>query len=281
MAKEAKKNLVNKLRSKYRLVILDDSNFEEKLSIRLSRLNVFVVLGFGSLFLIAGTILLIAFTPLREYIPGYSSTELKRMSLRTAMTLDSLETQINYMDRYLINLKRVLNDEIAPDSVFTYAEESEPVLVGDLGISKNDSLLRAQVEAEELYNLNIVFERDQLSAFAFFRPVNGRISRAFSPENKHLDIQIETLGAEAVKACLSGTILITEFTGNGYLMMIQHESNLISVYKNVNSTLKKPGDLVRSGEVIGLLANKSGQDIFAFELWHQGNPVNPLNFINY
>ncbi len=280
MATEVKKKFSSKLRSKYRLVILDDSNFEEKLSLRLSRLNVFVVVGFGSLYIIAATIVLIALTPLREYIPGYSSTEVKRTSINTALKLDSLEEQFVYLDRYLHNLKRVLNDELEPDSVYTNIG-SAAVEVGSLGISPQDSLLRAQVEAEEMYNLNIVFERDALAGFAFFKPVNGKLTRGFNLDRKQIDIQIETLGTESVKACLNGTVLLSEFTGSGYLIMIQHESNLVSVYKNVNSTLKRSGDLVRSGEVIGLLGMQVAQDIFAFELWHQGNPVNPLNFINY
>ena len=280
MATEGKKKLSTKLRSKYRLVIIDDSNFEEKLSLKLSRLNVFVVVGFGSLFIIAGTILLIALTPLREYIPGYSSTELKRMGYNTAVKLDSLEEQLVYLDSYLLNLKRVLNDELDVDSVYSIPQIT-PVEVGNLGVSPKDSMLRAQVEAEEMYNLNIVFERDALSGFAFFRPVNGKLIRNYDPQKKHWDIQIETIGAESVKACLNGTVLLSEFTGSGYLIMIQHESNLVSVYKNVSSVLKKQGDLVRSGEVIGLLGNVEQDDIFAFEMWHQGNAVNPLNFINY
>ena len=157
MAKERKDSnkVITKLRNKYRLVILNDDTFEEKLSFKLSRLNVFVISGLTGILLIAGTTLLIAFTPLREYIPGYSSTKLKRSALRLASVTDSLENQIAFNDRYLENLQGIISGEAPLDLSDSLVLDSLNEATLNFSPSEEDSILRKLVEEEERFNVPV------------------------------------------------------------------------------------------------------------------------------
>src|SRR5690606_13161782 len=280
MAKEQKKRkeIKKKLLHKYRLVILNESTFEEKISFKLSRLNVFVT---GSLFiigLIGFTILLIAFTPLREYIPGYSSTKLKRQATELTYKTDSLVATLNYTNRYLDNIRKVLrgdieNNEINRDSLFDqYTLDPSTI---DLTPIKEDSLLRAQVALEDKYNL---FERNiNNSGQVLFSPLSGTISQEFDTENEHFAVDIVAPMDSPIKAVANGTVIFAEWTAEtGYVIILEHMDGLISVYKHNGSLNKGQGDVVRSGEVIASVGNTgeltTGPHLH-FELWSNGSPI--------
>ncbi len=288
MAKKGKKRkeFKRKLLHKYRLVILNESTFEEKISFKLSRLNVFVT---GSLFiiiLIGFTTLLIAFTPLREYIPGYSSTKLKRQATELTYKTDSLVTVLDYTNRYLDNVRLVLkgdieNNDINRDSLFEQFK-IDPATV-DLTPIKEDSLLRAQVALEDKYNL---FERNSESgSIVLFSPLSGTISEHYDAEKKHFAVDIVAPRDMPVKAIASGTVVFSEWTADtGYVIILKHDNNLLSVYKHNGSLTKTQGDLVRAGEVIASVGNTgeftTGPHLH-FELWNSGAPVNPEDFIDF
>lgn len=283
---EKRKEIKKKLLHKYRLVILNESTFEEKISFKLSRLNVFVT---GSLFiigLIGLTTLLIAFTPLREYIPGYSSTRLKRQATELTYKTDSLVTALNYTNRYLENIRLVLrgeveNTEMNRDSLFEqYRIDPETI---DLTPIREDSLLRAEVALEDKYNL---FERGSAeSNLLLFAPVSGTISQEYEPERKHYAVDVVAAKGTPVKAVANGTVIFSEWTAEtGYVIILEHEDGLLSVYKHNGSLLKQQGDVVRVGEVIAMVGNTgeltTGEHLH-FELWSNGSPVNPLNYIDF
>ena len=247
MAKKVKKRkeIKQKLLHKYRLVILNESTFEEKISFKLSRMNVFVT---GSLFiigLIGFTILLIAFTPLREYIPGYSSTKLKRQATELTYKTDSLVATLNYTNRYLDNIRKVLrgdieNNEINRDSLFDqYTLDPSTI---DLTPIKEDSLLRAQVALEDKYNL---FERNiNNSGQVLFSPLSGTISQEFDTENEHFAVDIVAPTDSPIKAVANGTVIFAEWTAEtGYVIILEHMDGLISVYKHNGSLNKGQGDV--------------------------------------
>lgn len=283
---EKRKEIKRKLLHKYRLVILNESTFEEKISFKLSRLNVFVT---GSLFiigLIGLTTLLIAFTPLREYIPGYSSTRLKRQATELTYKTDSLVTALNYTNRYLENIRLVLrgeveNTEMNRDSLFEqYRIDPEMV---DLTPIREDSLLRAEVALEDKYNL---FEQGSAASnLLLFAPVSGTISQEYEPERKHYAVDVVAAKDTPVKAVANGTVIFSEWTAEtGYVIILEHEDGLLSVYKHNGSLLKQQGDVVRVGEVIAMVGNTgeltTGEHLH-FELWSHGSPVNPLNYIDF
>lgn len=288
MAKKAKKRkeIRRKLLHKYRLVILNESTFEEKISFKLSRLNVFVT---GTLFiigLIAFTTVLIAFTPLREYIPGYSSTKLKLQATELTYTTDSLVTVLNYTNRYLDNVRMVLKGDIenTQSNLDSLSEQYkiDPSTV-DLTPIKEDSVLRQSVALEDKYNL---FQRTTTSENPiFFTPVNGTLSQTYSPEKKHYAVDVVAPTDSPVKAIANGTVIFAEWTADtGYVILIEHKEGLISVYKHNGSLNKSQGDLVRAGEVIASIGNtgefSTGPHLH-FELWNEGNPMNPQDYIDF
>ncbi len=288
MAKKVKKGkeIKKKLLHKYRLVILNESTFEEKISFKLNRLNVFVT---GSLFiitLIGLTILLIAFTPLREYIPGYSSTRLKKQATELTYRTDSLVTVLNYTNRYLDNIRKVLkgdieNNEINRDSLFEQYRLDPSTI--DLTPTKEDFILRAQVALEDKYNL---FERNlESSGLVLFSPLNGVLSQSYEAEKKHYAIDIVAPKDTPVKAVADGTVIFAEWTvETGYVIILEHKDGLISVYKHNGSLNKGQGDIVRAGEVLASVGNTgeytTGPHLH-FELWSNGSPMNPLDYIDF
>lgn len=288
MAKKEKKRkeIRRKLLHKYRLVILNESTFEEKISFKLSRLNVFVT---GSLFiigLIGFTILLIAFTPLREYIPGYSSTRLKRQATELTFKTDSLVTALNYTNRYLNNIRMVLrgeveNNENTRDSLFEQYK-IDPAAI-DLSPIREDSILRAEVALEDKYSL---FDRGpEGSIQLLFAPLSGTISQEYDAQTKHYAVDVVAPRDTPVKAVANGTVIFSEWTADtGYVIILEHEDGLLSVYKHNGSLHKQQGDVVRVGEVISTVGNTgeltTGEHLH-FELWSHGSPVNPLNYIDF
>ncbi|WP_373018105.1 M23 family metallopeptidase, partial [Muriicola sp.] len=272
-----RKEIKRKLLHKYRLVILNESTFEEKISFKLSRLNVFIT---GTLFiivLIALTTLLIAFTPLREYIPGYSSTRLKKQATELTYRTDSLVNVLEYTNRYLQNIRMVLrgdveNNEINRDSLFEQFK-IDPSTV-DLTPIREDSILRAQVALEDKYNL---FQRNVNGRSpVLFSPVSGVVSHDYDPKKKHFAVDIVAEKDAPVKAVANGTVIFSEWTvETGYVIIMEHEEGLISVYKHNGSISKAQGDIVKAGEVIASVGNTgeltTGPHLH-FELWNNGSP---------
>ncbi|MBC9797297.1 M23 family metallopeptidase [Sinomicrobium weinanense] len=290
-SKPKRKKLAKKLLHKYRLVILNEDTFEERLSFRLNRLNVFVVGTSFAVFLIAITTMFIAFTPLREYIPGYSSTELKRQVADLTFKTDSLVNVLDYNDRYIENVKRVLTGEVSPadmdaealeDSLTKEKERPDPSEV-DLSPGKEDLALREEVALEDKYNL--VGKSLSKVNFVLFPPVSGAISNAYNLEEKHFAVDIPGASGTPVKAAADGIVIFAEWTvETGYVCIIEHSFGLISVYKHNGSLSKSQGELVKAGEVIATMGNTgeltTGPHLH-FELWSNGYPVNPTDYIDF
>ncbi len=286
MAKDRKESnkVISKLRNKYRLVILNDDTFEEKLSFKLSRLNVFVVSGLTGILLILGTTLLIAFTPLREYIPGYSSTKLKRDALRLARVTDSVESQLSFNARYLENLQGIINGKAPLDLSDSDVIDSLNQVDLEYSPSEEDSILRRLVEEEERFNVPVGGEGNiKLRSLNFFSPIKGLVTNKFKPEEDHLGVDIVAKENEVIKAAQEGSVIFSEWTAEtGYVIIIQHAEKFISVYKHNSALLKEQGEEVSSGEPIAIIGNtgefSTGPHLH-FELWFNGYPVDPQDYI--
>ncbi|GMN10049.1 M23 family metallopeptidase [Croceitalea sp. MTPC9] len=288
MAKKKKKGkeIKRKLLHKYRLVILNESTFEEKISFKLSRLNVFVTGTLFIIILIGLTTLLVAFTPLREYIPGYSSTRLKRQATELTYKTDSLVTVLEYTNKYLENVRLVLrgdieNNEINRDSLFEQFKLDPSTI--DLKPIREDLALREQVELEDKYNL---FERNIEDTGEFlFSPLSGSVTQKYDLQKKHYATDIVAPKDTPVKSAADGTVIFAEWTSDtGYVIIVEHKGNLISVYKHNGSLSKSQGDLVKAGEVIAAVGNTgeltTGPHLH-FELWKKGKPLDPQDYINF
>lgn len=281
-----RKKIVKKLLHKYRLVILNEDTFEEKVSFKLNRLNVFVFSMLSALFLVGITTVIIAFTPLREYIPGYSSTQLKQQATELAYKTDSIQRVLYLNEQYFASIKQVLtgdldSKEINRDSIMDIVRVDLENI--DLSPSREDSLLRERVAQEDKYN---IFESSaNLITSVLFPPVNGPISGPYDIKNKHYAVDIVVAENTPVKATADGTVIFAEWTAQtGFVIIIEHQNNLISVYKHNSKLIKQQGDLVRAGEVIasaGSTGDLSTGAHLHFELWSNGYPVNPTNFIDF
>ena len=287
MADKEKKNkrFRKKLLHKYRLVVINEDTFEERYAIKLNRLNVFIITALSAIFLIGFTTLLIAYTPLREYIPGYSSTSLKKKATALTYKVDSLQRQLLFNDRYYASIKKVLTGDVASsefnrDSIIEAAKAEDIIAVFP---NKEDSLLRAKADKEDKYNL---FDSETNSSnFVLFPPVNGTISEGYNLEDKHFAVDVIVPETTPVKATADGTVIFAEWTvATGYVVILEHNNELISIYKHNGSITKEQGDLVKAGEVIALSGNTgeltTGPHLH-FELWSKGYPINPTNFIDF
>ncbi len=283
--KREKKAIAKKLLHKYRLVILNEDTFEERVSFKLTRLNVFILVGLSAIVLISLTTLLIALTPLREYIPGYSSTQLKQDARRLLIKTDSLERALVVRNQYYQKIQEVLSGDITPENFSrdTVLDQSERPTELDLAPSKQDSVLRALVEKEDKYN---VFETAGSTAdIALYPPVQGSISDPYNVDSRHYAVDIVTEKDAPVKAAADGTVIFAEWTAEtGHVIIIEHPQNMITVYKHNASLNKEQGDLVKAGEVIATVGNtgelSTGPHLH-FELWSNGYPIDPSNFIDF
>ena len=287
MVKEKKKHLVNKLKHKYRLIIYNDDTFEEVGFLRLSRLNLFSVIGSGLILLITAITVLIAFTPIREFIPGYPDGNMRRNIITNVYKLDSLEHEIEIRDRYFESINTIIRGETmmsfenAQDTSVKYEEIS-------FDKSEHDSLLRQQIEEEELSNLSVLANtsnKTDFSSIHFYPPVKGLVTNAFNPNENHFGTDIVTASNKVVVATLDGTVIIANWTlETGYVVQIQHEHNLISIYKHNSELLKKVGNHVTAGEAIAIIGNSgeltSGPHLH-FELWHNGTSIDPEDYIAF
>ncbi|SHI67567.1 Murein DD-endopeptidase MepM and murein hydrolase activator NlpD, contain LysM domain [Mesonia phycicola] len=283
--KKKDKKLAKKLLHKYRLVVLNEDTFEEKFTFKLTMLNVFVTTGISALILIIFTTLLIAFTPLREYIPGYSSAKLKNEATQLLLKTDSLQQVIHQKNQYFNSIRKVLNGEVLVENLEDDSIEinKETISAISLSPSKEDSLLRQQVEQEDKYN--IVDGAIDKTDFKLFTPVKGQISEDYNPKENHFAVDIVTEKNTPVKAAAAGTVIFSEWTAEtGNVIIIEHRYGLISVYKHNSSLTKGQGELVKKGEVIGMVGSTgeltTGPHLH-FELWSNGRPVNPTDFLEF
>ncbi len=284
---------LKKLNRKYDFSMTHDETGQSMLKFRLNLLNlIWVILGVA-LLLIVITSIIIAFTPLREYIPGYTDTNLNREVYQLNLRADSLEKEMRKKDIYFQNLQKIVSGyDFAADSTLASLNIYEPLpqSVTDtitLHKSVQDSLLRVEYEAQSQYNL---FGDDQLPPTkpsslvkSFFVPLNGSVITAFNADEGHFGVDIATDGDQIINATLDGTVVFSTWSiNNGYCIGIQHEDSYFSVYKHNSTLLKKEGDYVKAGEAIAILGRSGGTEAFEhlhFELWHNGVPLNPEEYM--
>ncbi len=283
--KEKKNGFFRKLMHKYRLVILNEDSFEEVGFLRLSRLNLMAIVGVLTVVFIALVYVAIAYTPIREFIPGYPDALMSHNIRQNAMKLDSLQREMALRDQYFLNINRIVNGERPEDFMNdTIAIRGKGEIV--FHQSLNDSMLRQRVEAEEQFRLSVVDHPvggTNLHDIYFFTPVQGIITNSFNPLENHFGIDLVAGPNEVVKATLDGTVTIATWTlETGYVIQIQHANNIMSVYKHNAELFKSVGMKVSAGDAIAVIGNSgeltNGPHLH-FELWYNGVPLNPADYI--
>jgi murein DD-endopeptidase MepM/ murein hydrolase activator NlpD len=287
MSKQEKKQKVKgKWTHRYRMVVLNDDTFEERFSLKLTKLNVFVVAVFLAAVLIVMTTALIAYTPLREYIPGYSSEDLKRQSLTLFKETDSLKQKLAANEKQYQRIKMVLSGDITTeeytkiDSITRVETQAE---VPDLTPIPEDSVLRAEVARADRYN--VIAGATARTNFVFYPPIKGTISEGYNKDIKHFAVDVVAPMNTPIKCAADGTVVFSGWSAEtGHTILIEHSYGLITVYKHAQTLLKEQNEQVLAGEVIGTVGNTgeftTGPHLH-FELWSDGYPLDPTNFISF
>ncbi|MDP4281208.1 MAG: M23 family metallopeptidase [Bacteroidota bacterium] len=291
--KEKKKKWYSGMRNKYRLVFMNDETLEEAVRFRLTPMNLFVALGTIVIVLIFLTTILIAFTPLREYIPGYASVGLQKRLYELQIRTDSIERDLQKKDQYIQNIKNVINGADLPgEKAVPVDTSSKKYNAIHLKKSPEDSLLRIEVENQEKYSLRhkegkqgSITGRSSLGNVLLFCPLKGVVTNGYNPAIQHYGVDIVAARNEAIKAILDGTVILSTYSvETGYTIVIQHSENILSVYKHNSALLKKAGDIVRAGEAIAIIGQTgeltTGSHLH-LEIWYNGSPVDPKNYISF
>ncbi len=286
VSKKKKKRFVEKLRNRYRLIIYNDTTFQSVWSIKLSRLKVFTITSLSTAFLVALVILLIVVTPLKEYIPGYPKKEYRQMLIRNKIMVDSLENELQMRDVFFQNIKTIIEGGTPVSSI---QEGDTGVHPGEIAFQdyNHDSVFRDKILEEQL-SLSVQpsgIRSTDLSKIHFFTPVRGMISNTFKSTADHNGIDLVSSANALIKSTLDGTILFSGWTlETGYVLYIQHDNNLVSVYKHNAELLKNEGDKVKAGEAIAIIGNSgefSTGPHLHFELWHNGVALDPELYIDF
>jgi murein DD-endopeptidase MepM/ murein hydrolase activator NlpD len=285
MTKDDKKKTT--WRDKYRFSVVNDHTFEEVWRIKLTRYNAFLLISALMFLIIGGTATLISFTNLREFIPGYPDVDMRRNILLSAIRLDSLDRELALRDKYFVNLNNIISGKAPVEKAYLQDTVSNYNNI-EFSTTPEDSLLRVSVEKEEKFNLTLGPSSREpsinLAGLHFFPPVKGVVSGKFDIRLKHFGTDIATSPKAVVSAALDGTVIFTGWTmETGYVIEVQHQNNIVSVYKHNASLLKETGDLVRAGEAISVVGDSgemytSGPHLH-IEIWYKGSPLDPEKHI--
>lgn len=283
--KENKRKFIDRIRHRYRLVVMNDDTFEENFSLRLTPLGFFILLGSITIVMTMLVTSLIAFTPLREYIPGYADVNMRRDLIKLTLRSDSLEQSLIERNAFIENIGNVLSGNIKADSSQNKPDKSKDLNKLNLNASAKEDALKKNIESQDKYSLAYGTEgtKNGISNFFFFTPLKGIVSEQFKSKDQHYGIDIVGPENESVKATLDGTVILATWSSEtGYTITVQHTNNLISVYKHNSVLLKKVGDYVKAGEAIAIIGNSGEQTNgphLHFELWYNGKAMNPQDYM--
>ena len=231
---------------------------------------------------------LIAFTPLRATIPGYPDARTRNMAVQNALKIDSLERMITRWDLYAENLRRVVEGEepLNIDSVLRVKAPVDSLPADAAALSQRDSLLRQEVTRSQ--DLQDGKSRQvTLEGRHFIPPLKGVVSAEYDPL-KHPYLDISAPAGSPVVSVLDGTVVFAGWSDEmGYTIGVQHAGDILTFYKRNQKLLKAVGDKVTAGTSIALVGqtgsaeNATTGDHLHFELWYGGEPVNPVQYINF
>lgn len=271
----------------FRLSLLDAKTHQQLFSVRFNRTGFFVSAVTIAVVLCAAIFSLIAFTPVRTFIPGYPDARTKRAAIQNAIKVDSLESVIYRWELYSENLRRVVEGEepMSIDSIIAISNRKIAQAKDPDFLKKQDSIMRQEVKNEEMFDISSRSQRQlPIEGMLFFTPVQGVISQGYDPVI-HPYLDIAAPAGTVVKAIANGTVIFDGWSEEtGYTIQIQHDGDIVSIYKHNEKLLKKTGDKVSAGSPIALVGNTgkltTGEHLH-FELWHKGESLDPTRYISF
>ena len=281
--KNKRKAFWKNFKFKYKLTITNEDTLEEIVGIHVSKLNGVSVLLSAVTVIFLITAVIIAFTPLKNYLPGYMNKEVREQVVTNALRADSLQWLMERQRMYIMNIQDIVSGSVKADSVHS---------IDSLTVVRSEELMeRTQAEDEfrklyeesERYNLTSLDNAQAITGLMFVRPTRGMLTSMFDANKKHFGVDVAASPNESVLATLDGTVVLATYTADtGYLIQVQHAQNLVSVYKHCGSLLKQVGDVVKAGEAIALVGNtgeKTTGPHLHFEIWNRGRALDPTKYI--
>lgn len=281
-----------RLQHTYRLVVMNNDTFEETGSYKLTLLNVYVMLSTIVVLVALFVFLMVAFTPIRRYIPGYGDIQQHEALIEIQQKIEEMEKMANANRAYADNFQRILVGDVeTAEDVQQGAMEQEVIDSLIVDRISSDTELRKDVELNEV---GVIAQSARASSFAadkplaqlyFTPPVTGAISSGYMPEKGHIGVDVLAPANTPVKSVMDGFVFISDWTmGTGNTIGIQHANNIITFYKHNSSLLKEVGDYVKAGEAVAIIGNTgtlSDGPHLHFELWHKGNHVDPTDYVDF
>ncbi len=277
-----------RLKERYRLVIMEDETLELKTSVKLTLLNVYVAISVVLTVLAALIFCLIYFTPIKNYLVGYNQVNVTRSVLEQENTIDSLVRLSDQRELWLANMGRILRGEV--DTSFN-REVGAPQLLDEVDLQDvppEDLALRERVTRADYFNLRGAEEENKARDFRdgiFYLPLEGVVTSTFSPADGHFGIDIVSRENTPIKAIRDCRVIDTYWDSEtGNVIVLQHEFGLVSFYKHNSSLLRKVGNFVRAGDAIAIVGNtgelSTGPHLH-FELWYDQTPLDPEDFLTF
>ncbi|MGL4851378.1 MAG: M23 family metallopeptidase [Phocaeicola sp.] len=281
--KKKRKAFWSSFKFKYKLTILNENTLEEIVGIHVSKLNGVSVLLSAVTIIFAIAASIIAFTPLRNYLPGYMNSEVRAQIVENALRADSLQEMLGRQSMYIMNIQDILSGKVRVDSVQSIDSLTMVRSEELMERSKEEEEFQRMYEESERYNLTTAVVQATTGGLNFFRPTRGLMSSNFDADSKHFGVDIAASPNESILATLDGTVILATYTAEtGYVIQVQHTQDFVSLYKHCGSLLKREGDSVKAGEAIALVGNTgeltTGPHLH-FELWCKGRPIDPSKYI--
>ena len=284
-----RKTFSNWLFNRYLLIIRNEENFAEKSTVSFTYAKVIVLLVTIFMIILVMSFFLVETILAQWFDPRHSQMEANRNLIQLSLRLDSLEFEVNRKQQFINNFQRILKGDIDSDSLkdkFDNRASEVPVGIQRSTLSAIDSQFRRRFETAEASLLTISNDRlIELEEMFMFSPIDGIISQKYDVKNEHYGVDVVSRKNEPVMCIADGTVILASWTqDSGYVIAIQHRGGLISVYKHNDELLEKVGNFVGAGDVISITGNTGdltdGTHLH-FELWHNGNPVNPEEFVSF
>lgn len=282
--KKKKKSFWRNIKFKYKLTILNENTLEDIFTLRVSKLNIISVLIVVILLSILISSAVLIFTPLKNYLPGYVTNQLRNQMVDNALLTDSLVSVIDKQNVYINNIQRILRGEVIKDNIKNIDSLFKKTVTDSImTISQSEKDFREKYEEDERYNIISTTQDKLLQDVVIIKPLSGTIMEKYSSKNNKLGITIVSDEEQPILSVMDGAILYADYTSkNGNTIIISHNQDFISVYKNCGLFLKKEGDIVRAGEPISTIkSNRNMDKALSFEIWHKGKSVDPEKYITF
>lgn len=285
--------LRERLRDTYRLIVMDEDSFEEVASYKLTLRNIYLLISSVLVILAFIIVMLVAFTPLRHYLPGGGAAADVSQINKAYQKITELEDEVEAYETYTNNIKKILRGNVETEDDVPTEMTIDADTLQEVSVSEETQTLIDELELEKIGNqaennpkaLEISNKEASLEQVSFVAPVNGKVSAAFNAQNNHFGVDILAPKNTAIKAAADGVVFFSDWTlETGNTIGIQHANNIVTFYKHNSMLLKKTGDVVKAGEVVAIIGNtgtlSSGPHLH-FELWYRTKAMNPTDYISF